>query len=71
MGNSKDVRDRERNFLETNDEFQWNLWVANTVGDLIAQAHIQPSPLPRETIKKSLVFFVNKFSNGDVLAFEL
>lgn len=70
MGSSKDARDGEFNFLETNDELQWNIWVANTVGDLIAQAPYQPSPLPRETIKKSLVFFVNKFSNGDVLAFE-
>jgi hypothetical protein len=43
---------------------------ANTVADLIAQVPYQHSPLPRETIKKSLVFFVNKFSNGDVLAFE-
>ncbi|MBD2415517.1 hypothetical protein FACHB389_20135 [Nostoc calcicola FACHB-389] len=70
LGSSKNARDGEFNFLETNDELQWNIWVANTVGDLIAQAPYQPSPLPRETIKKSLVFFVNQFSNGDVLAFE-
>jgi transcriptional regulator with XRE-family HTH domain len=70
LGSSKDARDVEPNFVKAADEFQWDIWAANTVGDLIAKAPYQPSPLPRETIKKSLVFFVNKFSNGNVLAFE-
>ncbi|MEL6457330.1 MAG: helix-turn-helix domain-containing protein [Cyanobacteria bacterium J06621_15] len=69
LGSSKDARDVEPNFFEATDEFQWNIWAANTLGNLIAQAPSQHSPLPRETIKKALVFFVNKFSNGDVSAF--
>ncbi len=68
LGSSKDARDVEPNFLEATDEFQWHIWAANTLGNFIAQAPYQHSP-PRETIKKSLVFFVNKCSNGDVLAF--
>ncbi len=55
--------------METTNEFQWNVWVANTLGNLIASAHQQHSPLPRETIKKAKAVFVNKCSDGDVLAF--
>jgi transcriptional regulator with XRE-family HTH domain len=54
---------------ETMNEFEWHLWVANTLGNLIAQAPDQSSPLPRETIKKALTVFVKKCTHGNLFAF--
>ena len=70
LGSPENAEKVEPSFLEATDEFEWDIWAANTLGSLIAQAPYQHSPLPRETIKKALVFFVNKCSNCDVLAFE-
>ena len=69
LGSRSSLSFLEPSCVETTNEFQWNVWVANTLGNLIASAHQQHSPLPRETIKKAKAVFVNKCSDGDVLAF--
>ena len=69
LGSRSSLSSLEPSCVETINEFQWNVWVANILGNLIASAHQQHSPLPRETIKKALAVFVNKCSDGDVLAF--
>lgn len=54
---------------ETTEEFQCHIWVANSLGNLIAQAPDKSSSLPRETIKKALMAKVLKYTNGNLLAF--
>lgn len=56
---------------ETTDEFQENIWIAKTLGNLLSQAPNKSYSLPRETIKKALAVLVNKHTNGNVLAFGL
>jgi len=51
------------------NELQWEVWIANRLGELIAQAPQKRSKLPRETIRKALSAYVNEYTDGNVSDF--
>ena len=66
LGNdSKD----QQTLLENHHELQQEIWVANTLGNLISQAPEQQQELTRETIRIALSTYINKYTNGDIHKF--
>jgi len=53
----------------SNDELKYQLWLVNTIGELIAAAPRLSSTLPRENIAKSLRCAVDTVTQGNVAAF--
>lgn len=57
------------NINEKEFDLQWEIWVANTLGELIAKPQeFQFSP-NRETIKKAFSAYIHHYTNGNASAF--
>lgn len=58
----------QQEFL-SKEELQWQMWVAQGLGELIAATPYLETPLPKENIAKSLDIAIDIVSDGNVAAF--
>lgn len=59
----------EKTLFEKTAQLQRDIWVAQILGELIAQNNQFLFPPPRQTIKTMLSAYVHKYSDGNVSAF--
>ena len=50
------------------DSLPWEIWVANTLGELLEKAILFSSPPPRDTIKKAIKAYANQLTKGNISA---
>ena len=50
------------------DSQRWEIWVANTLGELLEKAILFSSPPPRDTIKKAIKAYANQLTKGNISA---
>ncbi|MEL6442205.1 MAG: helix-turn-helix transcriptional regulator [Cyanobacteria bacterium J06621_8] len=52
-----------------NEELNWNVWIANNIGELLAKNSLSKSPFNEEHISKTLSCYIQQKAEGNIAAF--
>ena len=69
LGTNCQLYSQSETLFEPNEKLTQLIWIAQTLGELIAQAPEFRFPPPRETIKTMLEAYVHQYTPGNVSAF--
>ena len=68
LGTNSELSPQFENLFSETAKLEREIWIVETLGELIAQAQCFPFPPPRETIKKILRAYVHEYTSGNVSA---